>query len=374
MHLERKDEGRRLVASRRGPAVEVAPPGLGTEELLEIHLFMRLAREWDLRFEKLFRTGSVAKWYSAVGNEATTVAAASALEPDDALLSLHRDSGAILRYYVDGRQLFPDLLPRPAERPSPRSDARELLYRLACQMIGKRDGFSHGYERSYHYGYVDEAAGILHVGMISHLGAMIPVAAGMALGFKQQGKDRVALNFIGDGGTSTGDFHESLNMAAVLRVPLVLVIENNQYAFSTPLRQQCAVDSLAVRAKGYGIPGVKVDGNDAESVWQEVTAAVQRARDGEGPTLIEAVVGRMRGHSEGDDSIEQVPAEDLQRFLDSDPIERFEASLIDRSILSPSHRDEVRRRCAETVVQVVDEARGSPDPEPRPERRRVYAD
>ena len=143
--------------------------------------------------------------------------------------------------------------------------------------------------------------------MISHLGAMIPVAAGAAFARKLAGTDRVAINFIGDGGTSTGDFHEGLNMAAVWKLPLVLVIENNRYAFSTPTRRSTRRRVSATAAVGYGIAGETVDGNDPDAVAAVLERAVERARPGEGPTLVEAMLGRMRGHSEGDDSLKVVP-------------------------------------------------------------------
>jgi TPP-dependent pyruvate/acetoin dehydrogenase alpha subunit len=202
---------------------------------------------------------------------------------------------------------------------------------------------------------------------------MIPVAAGAALAFKQWGSDRVALNFIGDGGTSTGDFHEGLNMAAVLRVPLVLIIENNRYAFSTPARQQYASESLAARGAGYGMPGVVVNGNDPEEVYREVSRCVARARRGEGPTLIEAVVGRMRGHSEGDDSIEYVPESERLRYRSEDPVERFEERLLDRGIATRAHLERVRERCGQVVLEAVDRAVASPDPDPG-RLRRTHAD
>jgi 2-oxoisovalerate dehydrogenase E1 component len=336
----------------------------GVEDLRELHFFLRLAREWDLRFERLARTGSVSKWYSSVGNEAVTVPAATAIEAGDALLSLHRDSGAILRAYIDPSRLFPDLFrPRTGRKP-PRADPKGLLHRLACQVLGKAEGFSAGRERSYHYSYIDEDAGIIHIGMISHLGAMIPVAAGVALAFRRSGSDRVALNFIGEGGTSTGDFHEALNMAAVLKAPLVLVIENNGYAFSTPARQQYASRTLAERGAAYGIHGVRVDGGDALAVLGEASAAVARARAGGGPTLIEAVVGRMRGHSEGDDSIQLVPAEERKRHQDLDPLARLERAVVERGIAAAGDLDEVQRRCHDLMIDVADRALASRDPQP----------
>jgi 2-oxoisovalerate dehydrogenase E1 component len=348
--------GREPLSGRESPR--------GAEETRELHFFLRLAREWDLRFERLARTGSVSKWYSSVGNEAITVPAATAIEAGDALFSLHRDSGAILRAYVDPARLFPDLFrARPARKP-PRADPRHLLHRLACQVLGKAEGFSAGRERSYHYSYIDEAAGIIHIGMISHLGAMIPVAAGAALAFRQAGTDRVALNFIGEGGTSTGDFHEALNMAAVLKAPLVLVIENNGYAFSTPASQQYASRTLAERGTAYGIPGIRVDGGDALAVLREVSSAVARARQGDGPTLIEAVVGRMRGHSEGDDSIQLVPAEERKKHEEHDPVLRLERTMVERGLAAPGDLEEVARRCHDLMIEVADRALASSDPRP----------
>ncbi|MGH7336792.1 MAG: thiamine pyrophosphate-dependent enzyme, partial [Myxococcota bacterium] len=224
-----------------------------TEETRRLarYAFMRLAREFDSRFEAMLLTGRVAKWYSAIGNEAITVPAGLALEPGDVLCSLHRDVGAILAVYLDPARAFPGFgfdagayADNTADPRRARTDARpdpEMLFeRLARQVLGREGGFSRGIERSYHYGYFDPDAGIRHVGMISHLGAMIPVATGCAFALKKRGTDRIAINFIGEGGTSTGDFHEGLNLAAVWKLPLVLVVENNRYAFSTPARNQYA--------------------------------------------------------------------------------------------------------------------------------------
>src|SRR2546422_2580737 len=157
-------------SSKRVQCPPMARPG-ENPPVLEIYVLMRLAREWDLRFENLFRTGAVSKWYSSVGNEALTVAAGRALERGDALATLHRDVGAILAHYLDLARLVPDLVPRAANPGDPRGDPRDCLHRLACQMMGKAEGFSGGYERSYHFGEIDEERSILHVGMISHLGA-----------------------------------------------------------------------------------------------------------------------------------------------------------------------------------------------------------
>ncbi|MCB1054054.1 MAG: dehydrogenase E1 component subunit alpha/beta [Acidobacteria bacterium] len=341
-------------------------------EALRRYAFMKLARDLDSRFESLLLTGRISKWYSEVGNEATTVPAGLALEPGDVLCSLHRDLGAILAVYLDPARAFPGYgFGEPDGR---RQDPIELLYRLACQLLGRADGFSQGIERSFHYAFLAPEQGIRHIGMISHLGAMIPVAAGAAFGLKQAGGDRVAINFIGDGGTSTGDFHEGLNMAAVWKLPLVLVIENNRYAFSTPVHLQYAADSLASRGAGYGIPGVQVDGNDPEAVAQVMAEAVARARAGEGPTLVEAMLGRMRGHSEGDDSLKVVPEDELAVYRAADPVPAYARRLEGAGILDAAVRERLDARIAEMVEQALSAALDSPAPEPATARRPVFAE
>ncbi len=340
-----------------------------TRRLLR-YAYMKLARELDSLFENLLLTGRVAKWYSEVGHEATTVPAGLALGRGDALCTLHRDLGSILPVYLDPVRTFPGFgFGEPDERPDP----IKLLYRLACQLLGRADGFSQGVERSFHYGYLDPPAGILHVGMISHLGAMIPVAAGCALAFKRRGTDRVALNFIGDGGTSTGDFHEGLNMAAVWKLPLVLVIENNQYAFSTPIWLQYAARRLSDRGVGYGIPAETVDGNDPDAIARAVDQAVERARGGEGPTLIEAMLGRMRGHSEGDDSLKVVPEVELDAYEAADPVPAYAKRLRTEGVLEPGIQERLEARIAVLVEETVGGALEAEMPDPDTAHRPVFA-
>jgi len=335
------------------------------------YAFMRLTRELDSRFESLLLTGRVTKWYSEVGNEATTVPAGLALGPGDALCSLHRDLGAILAVYLDPARTFPGFgFGEPDDR---RPEPEEILYRLASQLLGRRDGFSQGVERSFHYGFIDPDAGIVHPGMISHLGAMIPVAAGCAFAHSLRGSDRVAINFIGDGGTSTGDFHEGLNMAAVWKLPLVLVIENNRYAFSTPTSQQYACERLSDRGVGYGIAAETVDGNDPDAVAEVIERAVARARTGEGPTLVEAMLGRMKGHSEGDDSLKVVPDADLARYRAEDPVPTYPERLADDGALDEVTRHRIDERAKALVEAVLDRALDGPAPDPETAHRSVFA-
>ncbi|MCB1036508.1 MAG: dehydrogenase E1 component subunit alpha/beta [Acidobacteria bacterium] len=334
------------------------------------YAYMKLARDLDSRFESLLLTGRISKWYSEVGNEATTVAAGLALERGDVLCSLHRDLGAILAVYLDPARTFPDVgFGEPdLRRPQPES----ILHRLACQLLGKAPGFSQGVERSFHYAHLSPEEGIRHIGMISHLGSMIPVAAGCAFALKQSGTDRVAINFIGDGGTSTGDFHEGLNMAAVWKLPLILVIENNRYAFSTPTRLQYAARSLSDRGMGYGIAAESVDGNNPVAVSAAVRRAVERARSGGGPTLIEAILGRMRGHSEGDDSLKVVPKDDLDTHLSQDPVPAMAAKLESQGGLDEAVRKRLDERVAELVESAIEGALNAPAPDPATAHRPVF--
>jgi 2-oxoisovalerate dehydrogenase E1 component len=335
------------------------------------YAYMKLARELDARFENLLLTGRVTKWYSEVGNEATTVPAGLVLQAGDVLCTLHRDLGAILAAYLDPARTFPDQGFGVADGVRP--DPEELLYRLACQLLGKADGFSQGIERSFHYGYLDPEHGIEHVGMISHLGSMIPVAAGCAFARKLDGTDRVAINFIGDGGTSTGDFHEGLNMAAVWKLPLVLIVENNRYAFSTPTSLQFACERLSDRGPGYGIHARTVDGNDPDAMAEAVEEAVLRARLGEGPTLLEAMLGRMRGHSEGDDSLKVVPPDELERYLAADPVPSYARRLEQAGALRPEVRDPLEARIASLVETAIERALASGPPRPEVALRPVFA-
>jgi 2-oxoisovalerate dehydrogenase E1 component len=353
-------------------AAPAAPQG-AVERVLR-YAFMKLTRDFDSRFEALLLTGRVSKWYSEVGNEATTIPAGLALGPGDALCTLHRDLGAILPVYLDPARTFPGFgFGAPGVPDDRRPEPEAILYRLACQLLGKGDGFSQGFERSFHYGYLAPEHGILHVGMISHLGSMIPVAAGCGFAFRQSGSDRVAINFIGDGATSTGDFHEGLNIAAVWKLPLVLVVENNRYAFSTPARLQYAAERLSDRAIGYGIAGETVDGNDPDAMAEALGRAVARARAGEGPTLLEAMLGRMRGHSEGDDSLKVVPPDELAAYRAADPVPAYARRLEEEGVLDATARGRLEARIAELVERAIRSALDAAPPDPALALRPVFA-
>ena len=202
------------------------------------------------------------------------------------------------------------------------------------------------------------------------LGDNVPVAAGIGLSFKMRRQERVALCFFGDGATSRGDWHEGINMAAVFKVPVVFICNNNQYAYSTPLERQMAVENVADRAEAYGMPGEIVDGNDILAVWDAATRAIQRARAGGGPTLIECKTFRMTGHSAHDDA-GYVPPELFEFWEERDPIRRFERFL-DRSRTRSTSR--VSTRCRRRINHEIDEAIQIAEKDPFPEPEDVSKD
>ncbi|MBN2731794.1 MAG: dehydrogenase E1 component subunit alpha/beta [Balneolaceae bacterium] len=244
----------------------------------------------------LLRQGKISKWFSGIGQEAISVGATTALQPNDYILPMHRNLGVFTTRGID-------------------------FYTLFCQLFGKADGFTGGRDRSFHFGTMEHRI----VGMISHLAATMPVADGLALASKLKGNDFIACSFCGDGGTSEGDFHEALNLAAVWELPVIFIIENNGYGLSTPTREQYACDDLVDRAKGYGMKGVKIDGNNVFEVIKAVSQARTDALKGK-PTLIEAKTFRMRGHEEASGTF-YVPDEQFDKWGEKDPILRLKKSL-----------------------------------------------
>jgi TPP-dependent pyruvate/acetoin dehydrogenase alpha subunit len=208
---------------------------------------------------------------------------------------------------------------------------------------------------------------------ISHMAASVPVAAGMALACRQRGEDRVVLTFFGDGATSTGAWHEGVNFAAVFRLPVVLVLENNQYAYTTPLDRQTACTSFVDKAPGYGFPGVSVDGNDVLAVFEATREAVERGRKGEGPTLIECRTMRVRGHSEAD-RYAYVPKALLEEWTARDPIALFERRLRDNGTLTADADRRMQEQTAREIEEGLAWAEASPEPAPESVTEGVYAE
>jgi 2-oxoisovalerate dehydrogenase E1 component len=273
-----------------------------------------------------------------MGQEAIAVGVATALGPDDWILPMHRNLGV---FTARG-------FPLPA------------LFR---QLFGKDGGFTRGRDRSFHFGLLEKRI----VGMISHLGAMLPVADGLALAAKLKGTSHVAATFTGDGATSEGDFHEAVNLAAVWRLPVLFVIENNQYGLSTPVAEQYACRELADKGLGYGIPGMAVDGNDVLAVRRSVERAADRARRGDGPTLLEFKTFRMRGHEEASGTA-YVPQTLFAEWGSKDPVARFERMLFDGGLLTQAEAEADRTALKATIDAAVEEALAAPVPVSTAER------
>jgi TPP-dependent pyruvate/acetoin dehydrogenase alpha subunit len=276
--------------------LEVVDPAWAKE--VRLYYWMKLSRAFEDRCGKLYRQGEIkGGLYSGVGQEATTVGVGNPLEDGDFVSPLHRDMGLFLMRGADPR-------------------------RLMAQIMGRATGYSRGHDSWTHAG--DLERGIF--GSVSHLGATLPVLAGAALAFRQRGLDRIAVGTFGEGTSSRGDLHEAANFVGIHKLGCIFVCVNNQYAYSTPPELSYPVDHVADRAAGYGMFGEVVDGNDLGDVLKAMEKAVDRARKGEGPTLLECVTFRLRGHSEHDQA-DYVDQEELLRWRAKDPIERWERYL-----------------------------------------------
>lgn len=269
-------------------------------KVLELYKKLLLPRRIEERMLLLLRQGKISKWFSGIGQEAISVGTTSVLKPNDYILPMHRNLGVFTTREVD-------------------------FYTLFCQLFGKADGFTGGRDRSFHFGTMEYRI----VGMISHLAATMPIADGLALASKLKKNDFVACSFCGDGATSEGDFHEALNLAAVWELPVIFIIENNGYGLSTPTNEQYACENLVDRAIGYGMKGVKIDGNDIFEVMETVEQARADALRGK-PTLIEANTFRMRGHEEASGTF-YVPDERFENWGKKDPILQLRQWMIENT-------------------------------------------
>jgi TPP-dependent pyruvate/acetoin dehydrogenase alpha subunit len=315
------------------------PAHLNRSDRIELLRTMLLMRGIEERAMSLYRQGKVpGSFYDGCGQEAVSAGAAFAMAAQDRLCILHRDLAAHLVRGVP-----------PA--------------RILAQYMGRATGITGGRDGNVHFG--DRTVGC--VGMVSMLPDMMLVAAGMAMAFKLRREPRVALTFFGDGSSSRGDFHEAMNWAGVQKLPVVFVLENNQYAYSTPLEKQFAVDPVE-RARVYGFPGVTVDGNDVEAVFEAVHDARGRALAGEGPTLIEAVTMRMHGHAAHDD-MRYVPPEQLEAWRLRDPIERQERRVRGLGVDVEALRAEVTAE----IDAATQEALAAPMPDPATATDGVFA-
>ncbi len=306
--------------------------------------YMTMMRAAEERALSLYKQGKVpGSFYDGRGQEAISVGAAFALAPRDRLCILHRDLGA---HFVRG--VTPD--------------------RYLANYMGRADGVTGGKDGNMHFG--DRGLGC--VGMVSMLPDMALVANGMALAMKMRGEERVAMTFFGEGSTANGQWHEAMNLAGVQRLPVVFVLENNRFAYSTPNELEFAVDPVR-RAAGYGFPGVEVDGNDVEAVFAAAHEAAERARAGGGPTLIECQTMRMHGHGAHDD-MSYVPPELFAEWERRDPVEGYAARLVADFGFSADEVETIRKEVAAQVAECAERALASPMPDPALAGEGVFAE
>lgn len=299
---------------------------------------------FEENLHNLYRQGKLmGGLYTGSGNEAVAVGAAMALEGGDYIAPSHRCIGA---HFVRG----------------------ETCRGMMLQLMAKAEGGTKGRDNAAHQGSMER--GVLP--QISHLATMPSLAAGCALAATIKKTKAVALAFIGEGATSLGDFHETMNLAAVLNLPFVMIIENNQWAYSTSTARQYKCERLSDRAHGYGIPGVSVDGTDAELVYSTVKNAVENARRGKGPTLIETITCRLRGHSAAD-MAEYVPKEMLAEWQAKHPVNLYREKLLTKKVLTAASNEKLEKTLKEEIDAAVEYALKAADPEPYTMLAEVYA-
>ncbi len=318
-----------------GSLQEVKDAGLDHEDLLGMYRNMLITRGIEERGHILYKQGKIpGSFYTGRGNEAASVAVATAMAAEDVGCPLQRDMGVHITRGVEPWRVF-------------------------AQYMGRADGPTIGRDGNVHIG--DANLG-LHA-MVSHLPAMLPVAVGMGLAFRIREEKRVAVAWCGEGASARGDAHEGMNFAGVRRLPVVFVIDNNQWAYSTPSHLEYAVEHLADRAAAYGFEGVVVDGTDILAVYREARRAIEKARDGGGPTLIESVTLRMEGHAVHDDAY-YVPKEMFEEWSRRDPIERYRTWLRAFAGITDEEEDEVTSGVKKLLNDAIQRAEESPMPDP----------
>jgi len=315
-----------------------------TKEDQELYFYLKLTREFEDRVSKLHRQGKILGGvYSGKGQEAIVVGVCYGLHREDFISPIHRDMGAFLIKGVDPKILM-------------------------AQLFGKKTGLSKGKDSFLHAGDLERGV----FGATSMLASTLPVATGAALKFKMKKEHHVAIAFFGEGASSRGDFHEALNFAGIHKLPVIYVCENNFYAYSTPQNLQMAVEDVAIRAEGYGLKGAVCSGNDLHAVMRTAHAAIDRARKGEGPTLIECKTYRYHGHSEHDQPFYR-PQEELIEWESRDPIQRFEIYLEKKGYNVDQMKEETERRVKEITDEAVRFAEESPWPDGKEALEDLYA-
>lgn len=315
------------------------------EELVYIYRNLLLPRMIEEKMLVLLRQGKISKWFSGIGQEAISVGCTLALQHDEWIMPLHRNLGVFT-----SRQM--------------------PLHKLFMQWQGNKNGYSKGRERSFHFGSKPHYI----CGMISHLGPQLAIADGVSLAYKLREESKVSLAFTGDGGTSEGDFHEALNVAAVWDLPVIFVIENNGYGLSTPVSEQYRCDSLADKARGYGMEGIRIDGNDVLAVYETIRGVRDYCIKNSKPYLVECMTFRMRGHEEAS-GMKYVPKELLEEWGRKDPIKNFEQLLVAEEIITEMQVADMRNSFREYIddeLKIASEA-GDLIPDKEEELYDVYA-
>ena len=298
-------------------------------------LTMWTTRRFEEAVDDLFARGLMhGTMHLSIGQEASATGACMALRDDDAITSTHRGHGHCIGKGAD-------------------------LTRMMAELLAKETGYCRGRGGSMHI--ADVATG--NLGANGIVGGGIPIAAGAALAYQLRGEDHVVVCFFGDGATNEGAFHEAVNLAAIWKLPVVFLCENNKYGMSFSTEKSMAVATIAERASAYGIPGVGVDGNDVAAVYDVVHAAVERARAGEGPTLVESVTYRWKGHSKSDKNLYRT-REEISEWRDKDPILQFEGVVRERGLLSDEEIQAVRTEAMESIRTAVRTANAAPDADP----------
>ncbi|MBK8519407.1 MAG: dehydrogenase E1 component subunit alpha/beta [Chitinophagaceae bacterium] len=295
---------------------------LGNEALTELYKKLLLPRMIEEKMLVLLRQGKISKWFSGIGQEAIAVGATLAMQPDEWIMPLHRNLGVF-------------------------TSRKMPLSKLFMQWQGNKEGYSKGRERSFHFGTKEH-----HIcGMISHLGPQMAIADGVALAYKLRDDEKASLAFTGDGGTSEGDFHEALNIAAVWDLPVIFIVENNGYGLSTPTSEQYRCKNLVDKAVGYGIEGIQIDGNNILSVYDTIKGVREYCIRNQKPYLIECMTFRMRGHEEAS-GVKYVPPEMFEQWATKDPVKNYEQYLLDENVLTVAQVENIK---AETKAHIETE-------------------
>ncbi len=325
--------------------IKYAKKGFKPETLLHLYEQLVKPRLIEEKMLNLLRQGRISKWFSGIGQEAIAVGAACALLPDEVIFTMHRNLGVFT--------------------------ARDMpLDRLFCQWQGKRLGYTKARDRSFHFGAMEHHI----VGMISHLGPQLSLAAGVALAHKLRAEGRVSLAFTGEGATSEGEFHEALNVAAVWKLPVIFVIENNGYGLSTTANEQYACENLLDRAVGYGMRGAQIDGNNILEVYSTIQKIAAELRENPEPFLLECMTFRMRGHEEASGT-KYVPKALMEEWAKKDPLDNYERWLLETGVLSEEKQKTIREQYKKDILKAVEVMFNEPEPVPDTEEelRDVYA-